>query len=172
MIVIAVLLIVAGACVLAFLHPPDADRARMVKFGGAVLIIAGVIVLALAIAGVFDASTDTDVDAEFLAPALLVRWRSRVSNVYRDLRDRWARGLCVEACPRGVGYHFWRCGLERGHAGDHRTGNYWWNADGTRHDPDAPYARAPWRHPIRTRAQQRDVAAWEAGIDRGRAASA
>jgi hypothetical protein len=163
----AIALIVVGALLLAFVHPADADGRRLRNLGAGALIVVGVILLVVLLAGVFD----TETDVELLAPALLARWRARLFNFRRDVWDRWGRGLCVEPCPRGVGYHFWRCGLDRGHDGDHRTGNYWWNAHGTRYDPDAPYARAPDRRPIRTRAQQRDVARWEAGLERERAAA-
>jgi hypothetical protein len=57
----------------------------------------------------------------------------RAENALRDLGDR-LRGRCCRAPNYMVdgGYHFWRCGLKRGHDGPHRSVNYLWGPGGWR----------------------------------------
>ncbi len=58
-------------------------------------------------------------------PSGLVGLRFRAENAAKDMLDR-LRGRCC-AAPRYMvdgGYHFWRCGLRRGHDGPHRSVNY------------------------------------------------
>lgn len=92
-----------------------------------------------------------------------VRTRFRVGNAWRDLIDRWLRGKCC-AAPRyqkDGGYHFWRCGLKRGHKGQHRSLNYLWgHGEGSVYDPDHGISERLDRHPIRTRKQRREFEAW------------
>lgn len=58
--------------------------------------------------------------------------RFRAENAGKDLRDR-LRGRCCRAPLYMVegGYHFWRCGLRRRHAGPCRSGNYLWGPGGS-----------------------------------------
>lgn len=66
MLIAAILLIVAGALVLALLHPPDHDARRLRNFGAGALIVAGVIVLVLYLLGAFDAEVDTEAALAFI----------------------------------------------------------------------------------------------------------
>jgi len=59
------------------------------------------------------------------------------------------------------GYHFWRCGLKRGHAGQHRSLNYTWGlGEGSIYDPEHGIRDRLDRKPIRTRRQRREFEAW------------
>jgi hypothetical protein len=96
------------------------------------------------------------------------RWfglRFRVANAARDLVDR-LRGRCC-AAPRYMvdgGYHFWRCGLRRRHAGPHRSGHYLWGPGGSVYDP-SKWADLGKRHPAETRRQRRSRRDWHALAD-------
>lgn len=76
MLIAAILLIVAGALVLAFVHPPDRDARRLRNFGAGALIVAGVIVLVLYVLGAFDAEVDTEAALAFIG-ARRARARAR-----------------------------------------------------------------------------------------------
>lgn len=78
---------VAGALILAFVHPPEPDRAKWVKLLGAAFVVAALVLLVLLLAGVFDAETDGDADAALAAPGVLLlrlrrRFRRRVRAHY------------------------------------------------------------------------------------------
>lgn len=92
-----------------------------------------------------------------------VRTKFRVVNAWRDLVDHWLRGKCCAAPSymKDGEYHFWRWGLKRGHAGQHRSLNYMWgNGEGSIYDPDHGIPDRLDRYPIRTRRQAREQEAW------------
>lgn len=104
-------------------------------------------------------------------PAGWVRFRFRAENALRDLGDR-LRGLCCAAPNYMVdgGYHFWRCGLRRGHDGPHRSVNYLWGPGGSVYAPiDDPPPGCD-RNPVETRRQRKSRKAWHALSDAKRSA--
>lgn len=85
-----------------------------------------------------------------------------LENAVRDLGARLA-GHCNRAplCTEG-GYHFWRCELQRGHEGPHRSGNYLWGPGGSLYAPVQGARAAADRKPVMTRRQRRYREEWEA----------
>lgn len=99
-------------------------------------------------------------------PSGWVGWKFRVANAARDLLDR-LRGRCNRAPLYMVdgGYHFWRCGLKRGHGGPHRSVNYLWGPGGSVYAPvDKPPPGCD-RKPTETRRQRRSRREWQALAD-------
>jgi hypothetical protein len=119
--------------------------------------------------------------------SLYWRVRFRLTNVILDTFDR-LRGRCANApaFPLDGGYHFWRCGLRRGHDGACRSGCYFWGPGGSIYDPSGPFAGGCDRKPALTRRQRKlrdqfhafadtkrrlEQAAASSGADRASAAS-
>lgn len=95
-------------------------------------------------------------------PDRTVHWKFRATNALRDLADRLAGRCC--AAPRYMadgGYHFWRCGLRRGHPGPHRSRNYLWGPGGSAYDPAGGITRGVDRKPVETRRQRRERLRWQ-----------
>lgn len=89
--------------------------------------------------------------------------RSRVANFALDTLDR-LRGRCCRA-PLATegGYHFWRCGLRRGHKSPCRSGYYFWGPGGSVYDPSGDWAPgANRRAGVMTIRQARERRRWEA----------
>jgi hypothetical protein len=64
----------------------------------------------------------------------------------------------------GGGYSFWRCALQRGHDGDHRSKNYTWDQNGkTEYAPMREFPCQPWdRTATSTIRQTRNHRRWQA----------
>lgn len=92
---------------------------------------------------------------------MTVAARYRIENALHDLLDR-LRGRCC-AAPRYMidgGYHFWRCGLRRGHDGPHRSLNYLWGPGGSLYSPIPNPPPGCDRNPVETRRQRRSRLEW------------
>lgn len=108
----------------------------------------------------------------------LIRWL-RCKVWLLDVRDRQLRRICAAApdgLPTSPGYHFWRCGLARGHAGWHRTGNYdWLDAEGEMrggsvYSPEKSFTHSPHRPAgVRSKRQRQLRELWDAEQDKLRA---
>lgn len=82
-----------------------------------------------------------------------------------DFYDRWVHGICCAAPSGNPGrgaFHWWRCGLPRGHDGLHRTGNYDWPAKRGGFTPEKGYVPSPDRSlGVLTRRQRRERQEWD-----------
>lgn len=96
----------------------------------------------------------------------IVVFKHRTENAAKDLLDR-LRGRCCRAPLFMVegGYHFWRCGLKRGHGGPCRSGNYLWGPGGSIFAPTEAHWVMGDRKPTETFSQRRWRRRWEAFAD-------
>lgn len=94
-----------------------------------------------------------------------VGWKQWAGNLRRDVLAR-LRGRCnrAPAYMTEGGYHFWRCGLQRGHDGPCRFGNYLWGPGGSVYAPvnfREVGLRIAERYPVQTFRQKRQRRRYE-----------
>lgn len=92
-------------------------------------------------------------------------WKQWAVNLRRDALAR-LRGRCnrAPAYMTEGGYHFWRCGLPRGHDGPCRFGNYLWGSGGSVYAPvnfREVGLRIAERYPVQTFRQKRQRRRYE-----------
>ena len=105
-------------------------------------------------------------------PGRYYRIKFGLENGMADARARLTgvcNALASDGTPRSNGYNFWRCGLDRGHDGEHRFRNYLWSdGENMRYEPGEHLPgryRDQLRNPHSTRIQRRNAEAWHRDVN-------